>query len=314
MDKDLFTPTVLIQGEFHNLEQINMLSQGWDNRWTYIKGGGVQAKLWVFTTPKIQLSWVGYDNAIMIEGSHPPGSVFISFIRTKGISNFHHQKLEPYELVILRYGEEVDYLANTANEIFTIAMEEFFFDEAFYRYFGQSLEEIRKNHRLMLQEQHTDTLIRQMKKWLTYLQNKKNNNLTIDHYALIEENILESLFSKVCIKKKKVLAGHLNIEKARKILKENIDNIYDIKDLLNELNINARTLQYHFQKKLGVSPKQYFQHLRLNAIRQELLKANPNKIMVSDIAIKYGFFHSSYFSAEYKRLFRETPTQTLRYS
>ena len=311
MNKDLFTPTVLIEGEFHNLEQINILSQGWDNRWTYIKSGGVKAKLWVFTTPRMQLSGVGYDNAIMIEGSHPPGSVFISLIRTNGISNFHHQKLEPYEVVILRYGEEVDYLANTANEIFTVAIEERFFDEIFYRYFGQPLEEIRKNSRLMLHERHTDIFVCQMKQWLIYFQNKKNSELTIDHYSFIEENIIESLFSLIYVKKKKRSKANLNIAKARKILRENIDNIYNIKDLLNELDINARTLQYHFQNKLGISPKQYFQHLRLNAIRQELLKANSKETMISDIAIKYGFFHSSYFSAEYKRLFKETPTHTL---
>jgi len=39
-------------------------SQGWDNRWTYIKRGNTEAKLWVFTTPRMQFSWVEYTNEI----------------------------------------------------------------------------------------------------------------------------------------------------------------------------------------------------------------------------------------------------------
>jgi AraC family ethanolamine operon transcriptional activator len=32
---------------------------------------------------------------------------------------------------------------------------------------------------------------------------------------------------------------------------------------------------------------------------------------ISDVALKYGFFHPSHFSQDYKKMFGETPTQTL---
>jgi AraC-like DNA-binding protein len=32
---------------------------------------------------------------------------------------------------------------------------------------------------------------------------------------------------------------------------------------------------------------------------------------ISDIALKYGFFHPSHFTQEYKKLFGKTPTETL---
>ena len=49
MDKQLFTPQVFDIDEFQDLEIIESVSQGWEIRWTYIKTGTTEAKLWVFT-------------------------------------------------------------------------------------------------------------------------------------------------------------------------------------------------------------------------------------------------------------------------
>jgi len=311
MDNKLFVPQLLIHNEFKELELINELSQGWDNRWTYIKRGGTEAQLWVFTTPRTQFSWVGYDNAIMIEGSPPRGSVIISFIRTDGVCNSHHQKVEGGELIIVRYGEDVNYLASDANEIFTLGVEEQFFDQAFYRYFGKFLEEMRLDYRLAMEETYVNAFILQMQHWLSYFQKEESQKLTREMFFRIEEDIIENLFSLIRFEKKKSSKEQFNTAKARRILEENIDNIYTIGDLVDELGISARTLQHHFKEKLGITPKQYLQHLRLNAIREELLRSDPQRVNVSDIALKYGFFHPSHFSLEYKKLFGETPTRTL---
>jgi AraC-like DNA-binding protein len=61
-----------------------------------------------------------------------------------------------------------------------------------------------------------------------------------------------------------------------------------------------------------MSPKHYLQNLRFNAIYQELLLGDPYNTVISDITLKYGFFHPSYFGAEYKKFFNETPSQTLQ--
>ena len=85
-----------------------------------------------------------------------------------------------------------------------------------------------------------------------------------------------------------------------------------INDLVEDLHISPRTLQHHFQKKLGLTPKQYLQQLRFDAVRKELVASDPMLINISDVALKYGFFHASHFGAEYRRVFGETPSQTLK--
>jgi AraC-like DNA-binding protein len=150
-----------------------------------------------------------------------------------------------------------------------------------------------------------------MEFWLNYLQQETKQHLEFHQYLEIQNSLLQELFSLIVMQEKKSIKGSLYIKKAREILEDNKENIYSIKELIDSLDINARTLQYHFKKQLGVSPKQYLQNLRLNAIQKELLLADPHKTTISDITLKYGFFHPSHFGAEYKKFFQETPTQTL---
>ena len=311
MDSSLFKPQIFMYDEFQDLEIINAMSQGWDNRWTYLKRKVTEAKLWVFTTPRMQFSWVGYNNAIMIESSPPIGSVQLSFVRTSGVCSSHNQKVEDHELIIIYSGEEANYLANNTNEIFSMVFEKHFFDQMFYRYFAKELHQIRNSYRLKIEEESVDKLISQMQFWLTFFQKEESRSLTQDIYLRIEEDIVEYLFGLIQVNEKRSSKEKFDISRARKILESNIDNIYTIADLVTELQVSTRTLQSHFKDKLGISPKQYLQNLRLNAIREELLRANPQDITVSEIALKYGFFHPSHFTLEYKKLFHKTPTETL---
>lgn len=74
---------------------------------------------------------------------------------------------------------------------------------------------------------------------------------------------------------------------------------------------SERTLEYGFQEKFSVSPKQYIKTTKLNDIRKELLIA-PNQPIISDIANKYGFHHMGQFSADYKNLFGELPSESIK--
>tara|TARA_Y100001001_G_C7991467_1_gene303050 strand:- start:668 stop:1723 length:1056 start_codon:yes stop_codon:yes gene_type:complete len=78
-------------------------------------------------------------------------------------------------------------------------------------------------------------------------------------------------------------------------------------DICKQLGIARRTLNYSFAKVTGTSPAQYLRAVKLNAARRQLLTSN---LPVTAVAANYGFFHTGYFSQEYRRLFGETPTAT----
>jgi len=312
MDQKLFTPTALFQTVSWDLDQINESSHGWDNQWTPMKRGDVRADMRMFNTLRMQFSWMSYNNAVLIEGSHPAGSVALSLVRSNALVSSHNQTIEPYELVIHTEGDTVDYLASGENHVFTLVIEEKLFYQSFFFYFGYTFEEVIENKRVLLKEDYADLFILQMQHWLKYFQEEKNRKRSLEQFYGIEQEILEQLFSVIRMTEPKACSKEkFDLGKVREVLHENVDNIFNIHDVVTELGISPRTMQYHFKKKFGMTPKQYLHHLRLNAIRKELIKSDPDTAKISEIALKYGFFHSSHFGSEYKKIFGETPSQTL---
>lgn len=83
--------------------------------------------------------------------------------------------------------------------------------------------------------------------------------------------------------------------------------IASVLDVCRELNVPQRTLNYSFARVTGTSPAQYLRAVKLNAARRQL---QSSALPVTAIAANFGFFHTGYFSQEYRRLFAETPTDT----
>lgn len=83
-----------------------------------------------------------------------------------------------------------------------------------------------------------------------------------------------------------------------------------ISDLCHIAHVSRRTLQYAFEQELGISPIRYIRDSRLNAIRRILIETH-DPLVISDLAMEYGFYHISTFNEHYRKLFGETPTQTM---
>lgn len=96
-------------------------------------------------------------------------------------------------------------------------------------------------------------------------------------------------------------------------IKETNNYPLTITELCQITKVSRRALQYCFEQGLGMSPIQYIRDCRLNEIRRLLLNAD-NELGIADLALDFGFFHIGTFNAQYKNLFGETPTQTIKRS
>ena len=81
-------------------------------------------------------------------------------------------------------------------------------------------------------------------------------------------------------------------------------------DLTTLTGKSERTVERIFKKYFGVPPYAYLKLHRLHLIRHQLIQAESS--CIGDIALKHGFLQMGYFGNEYKKLFNETPSQTLR--
>lgn len=82
-----------------------------------------------------------------------------------------------------------------------------------------------------------------------------------------------------------------------------------IPDLCRALKVSRRELEYALRANFDQSPRDFFQALRLNAIRRKLQVSDAPII---DVAFQLGMFHPGRFAASYRRLFGEKPSRTGR--
>jgi AraC family transcriptional regulator, ethanolamine operon transcriptional activator len=74
--------------------------------------------------------------------------------------------------------------------------------------------------------------------------------------------------------------------------------------------MSERSIEMLFKEAYGISPRTWSQIARLNAARQDLLESDSADVRVSDVAVRWGFFHFGRFSAAYRQLFGELPSIT----
>ncbi|TSE19700.1 HTH-type transcriptional regulator CdhR [Tepidimonas alkaliphilus] len=103
------------------------------------------------------------------------------------------------------------------------------------------------------------------------------------------------------------------VHRARSLVLSDPASYLTVDQLCQALYVTRRTLQNCFQSVLGMSPAAYLRAVRLNRVRQELLQATPGQTVI-DIAARWGFWHMGHFSKEYRILFAEKPSQTLKRS
>jgi AraC family ethanolamine operon transcriptional activator len=89
------------------------------------------------------------------------------------------------------------------------------------------------------------------------------------------------------------------------------DRLY-VTDLCVASGVSERTLQYAFQEIMGMSPVAYLTRLRLHQVRKALRMETWGSTTVSDLALRWGFWHFGEFSRAYKDCFGELPSETLR--
>jgi AraC family ethanolamine operon transcriptional activator len=103
------------------------------------------------------------------------------------------------------------------------------------------------------------------------------------------------------------------IQQAQRMMIENLNFPWTTQDICGKLYVSQRTLRYAFQECLNMSPMTYLKTQRLSQVRRQLKASEPDRATVTDIATQYGFWHMGQFAKDYREMFGECPSETLRH-
>ncbi|MBV9878502.1 MAG: helix-turn-helix domain-containing protein [Verrucomicrobia bacterium] len=101
------------------------------------------------------------------------------------------------------------------------------------------------------------------------------------------------------------------MRRAEEYLREHMDRPFSSRALCQATHMSERSIEMLFKEVYGISPRTWSQLARLNAARQELLRADVRIVSVTAVATRWGFYHFGRFSAAYRRLFGEVPSATV---
>ena len=85
-----------------------------------------------------------------------------------------------------------------------------------------------------------------------------------------------------------------------------------VPELASVAGVSQRVLELGFQETLGMSPKKFLRLDRLNKLHRDLRNARVASSRVTDICNRWGFHELGRTAVEYRRLFGESPSSTLR--
>ncbi len=124
--------------------------------------------------------------------------------------------------------------------------------------------------------------------------------------SMLDTSEVDTAVSSSFIRRQRIVA------QARDHVLGHSDQVTTVPDLCERLHVSRRTLQYCFEDVLGISPMQYLRIIRLNGARRHLRESSSTSRTVQDVAADWGFWHFSQFSSDYRKLFGQSPSESLR--
>ena len=141
-----------------------------------------------------------------------------------------------------------------------------------------------------------------------------SQNTSIAH-LILEDSLpllLDLLTSTLDFVPEKESSRHQLADAAEILMRDRLNIPITLTELCRELKIGQRSLYYAFQEYFGLPPMQYLKILRLLSVRRALKSAAPQSSKVTNIAEAYGFWHMGQFSTDYRKMFGESPSTTLK--
>ena len=100
------------------------------------------------------------------------------------------------------------------------------------------------------------------------------------------------------------------VDEAENLILANVQVPIEISELCRALAVSERTLRKAFQKVHKLPPCRRLRWLRLSHARRALMSVGGSS--VTEIATGLGFVELGRFSVEYRKIFGERPSETLR--
>jgi AraC family ethanolamine operon transcriptional activator len=273
--------------------------------------GSFQADMFHASIVKGILDSSHYSNTILTEGTISKDNMTFGFIHhSKENSVFNGNTLQKHDVMM---GDEGGPLTSCITP--DTHWSSFQFKRGDLLKLGITLE--KDNNKVLHFNKETQRdLSYKLGGILNYLEKEENEKIAQINTELLYHHIL-SIYANALdnIKDISHLKNNESLRLSKKILtylKEHANQPIQMIELTSLTGKSERTIERIFKKHFGIAPYAYLKIHRLHLIRKHLLYEKISiDTSIGDIAMKNGFMQMGYFGSEYKKIFGETPSETL---
>ncbi|HEX5817928.1 MAG TPA: helix-turn-helix domain-containing protein [Gemmatimonadales bacterium] len=297
-----------------DLEEHAANARGWMVDFRQLGRGRFAGTLAFAHSSDVQYGDHEWSPGLMVAGAAPRDTVTLGvWLQRAPEARLRGEPFTDADIGVLRPGDDVDLRAFGPSRLFTVSLPQSRVERYLEAVLGQPLEDLSQQQRLVTDLTPGARRQQFARIGVSHLYGQPQHLVDPGIATQLEEKVMHALCVGVRLPRQRARwSGSAALaRRAEEFLAANLERPTTIRDLCVAVGATERTLHDAFRRHFNASPKAHLKLLRLNAVHRELQRGEPGTT-VTGVAMRWGFFHLSWFAQDYRRMFECTPSETLR--
>ena len=300
-------PQLLVFQDFHIR---GASAPEWNQRYLQMSSGVMRSTLHEWSTGDVHIFGKWMNGRVVQQGGLPRGQLCFALLGKDltGALRVQGQEFRFGDLLILRGGQEFEFQRPAGVELLSVT----FGAESFAEFLEVSLAPegaMRAMAGVVVRPEAAE--LRDLRRMVRFQLSEGFARSPGELMQAVREVLARS--ANVPPQRASSIAAARVVKECQQIAStETREDPLRIEELCSRLRTSRRTLQSSFKLVTGASPVVYLRNLRLNGVRQRLMSTAASELSVSSAATDAGFDHFGHFAGNYKSLFGESPSRTVR--
>jgi len=309
----------------HRLESRDFLEMEqtlgtWDHQYRQVSPGAFRGGLLLTQTGSLGIFRNRWERAIHYRGVAPKGTIGLAITLTQpGEAHWMGQPVTVDDVIVQPCGMEAEYISASLwdSVVFTLPEVDFLQQIADISH-ADPVEILRRPSVVHLT---TQVAAKVREACTAYLHSAEQSLARPDAPSALPEMAKSTaeLIARALVSSRRPRDRKPSCSRQRQLIGKAVDyyehcedEAIRINNLCRELGVSERTLRYTFCNLTGMPPLAFLKRQRLNRVHRSLRRADPAETLVKQVALTHGFSHLGHFSREYRQMFGEAPSETLR--
>ncbi len=297
-----------------DFDALQGLSPLWEEHYSQIGRGRADIRVAMATTEHVQIGYVARSPGLRVRGWSTSGTSALAIPLSTPLMYFQGSAWTDDRFVYCPRGTEYEAVGALPHRILAAAVDHERLDTEAIARWGRPMPLVVSGACLRVRSPVLrQNAIRVWTRWIVAGTRHPEMLLDASQAAQMEDDVLGSFLDAVELDTsvRPVTPRRQVAFRGDAFIRETLGEPTTIEDIRCAVGTSARTLHESFRETFGVSPKAYQMALRLDEVRRDLLARQPGTT-ISAVATRWGFSQLGIFAAYYRRMFGETPRNTLR--